>query len=270
MVKKLYKHEILALGRLMLPVLCAVLGVGLFTRIILLFESDTVAYKIIEGSSFVVLVLAMIASVFLALIFGVVRYYKNLFSCEGYLSFTIPVTPAQHLWVKVSVAVLFEVGAVLASILALAIAFSGEPIVELFKAADYLWELITQQVSAAHLVTYFIEFLLLMLVSFFGQYLLYYTCITIGQMAKKNRVLAAVGVYFAYYLCTQILSTVFTIVLAGVGSIEVFERFGRFAAEHPYLSVHLVFVGLIVWALILNVAYYLICHIIIRKKLNLE
>ncbi len=271
MVGKLFKHEISALGRMMLPVLCAVLGVGVFTRIIQCFSTDTVAYGIVETSSFVILVIAIIASIFLALIFGVVRYYKNLFTCEGYLSFTLPVTTAQHIWVKAVVAVMFMAIAMITSVVALAITFLGKDLADILRAIAYIWDMVAKRdVKMVHIVFYMIEGVILLIASTFMTYFLYYSCITIGQMAKKNRVMAAVGVYFAYYIITQILGTIMIIVISIYGYLIPMEKIALFVEKHTYLCGHLFFIGLTVLCAIMVLIYYLICHTIIRKKLNLE
>ena len=49
------------------------------------------------------------ASLLLTFIIGIVRFYKNLFTGEGYLSFTLPVTPGQQLFTKALVSFLFSV-----------------------------------------------------------------------------------------------------------------------------------------------------------------
>ena len=50
---------------------------------------------------------------------------------------------------------------------------------------------------------YIIEVLLLILVAIICGYLLIYACISIGQLARKNKILAAVGVYFGYSVVLQ-------------------------------------------------------------------
>ncbi len=271
MVKKLFKHEFLALGRLILPIICALLGVGIFARVLLFFESDTIAYQIIEGSTFTVLVLAILASMILTTIFGVIRYYKNLFSCEGYLSFTLPVTPAQHLWVKVITAVTFDVIVMITIVCSLMIALSGEPLTEFVKAGVYLWKHMGKELEMVHIVLYMIEFAILIVFSSFVNYFLYYTCITIGQTAKKNRVMWAVGVYFIYNIICQVISTVVSIVLSVVAySVELEDIVIRLLEEYTYVCIHAILLGSILWSVILGAVCFIVCHTIIRKKLNLE
>ncbi len=271
MVGKLLKHEIAALGKLMFPVLCAVLGVGVFTRILQFFASDSVTYAIVETSSYVILFIAMFVSVILALIFGVVRYYKNLFTGEGYLTFTLPVTASQHIWIKAVVAVMFMAGAVVASVVALAIAFLGRDLADLWDAFVYLWKLMVQKdINVTHIVFYAIEGIILLIAYAFMMFFLYYSCITIGQTAKKNRVAMAVLVYFIYYVITQVLGTIFIILLSVYEYLIPMEKIVKFVEKNTYLCGHLFLIGFTVFFAIMVLIYYLICHTIIRKKLNLE
>lgn len=270
MVKKLFKHEFAAMGRLMLPVLCAVLGVGILTRIILFFESDTIGFNIIGGSSFLMLFVVMFAGLFLAMVFGVIRYYKNLFSTEGYLSFTLPVTPAQHLMVKSVTAVTFYIAAALAALLSLVIALSGDPLVEGVKAASYIWAHLPEEINKVHLVFYAIEFAVYMLISVFSSFFLYYTCITIGQMANKYRIMMAVGIYFIYYLIMQVFSTVMSVLFSIFAVTPLMESVAEFIVDNFYLCGHGFLIGSILIGLLTVGVEFLVCHTIIRKKLNLE
>ena len=96
-----------------------------------------------------------------------------------------------------------------------------------------------------------------------------YSCISIGQLARKNRVLAAVGVYFGYYVLTQILSTMFTILVSLFGE-DLFELIGQCFANHPIPSVHTLLCQMVILPAIMAGIWFLITHTIIRKRLNLE
>ena len=177
-------------------------------------------------------------------------------------------TPFQHIWVKVVAVVLMEVATLVVSLLSLALFTVGDVFVEILKAAAYLVKEV-HQVLGNHLAFYVVEFLLLLLLVAFSQMLLYYTCITVGQLFKKNRVAAAVGVYFGYYFLSQVLGTVFSIVVA-VTPEEVWEKIGEFIVENIFWCVHGFFGVFAVLSAGMAVAYFAISHAIIRKRLNLE
>lgn len=265
MVKKLFRHECFALGRVLVFVQGILLAVALSTRVIQFFEFDHFVYDIIFGFAVVVLVLANMVNLVAPLVMGVVRYYKNLFTAEGYLSFTLPVTPAQHILVKLLASLVFGLLAVFTSLISVAIATAGDVFVEIVWAARYLLrELHT--VTTGHIVLYVIEWTVLFTVTFVSQLLFYYGCISIGQLSRKNRILTAVGVYFAHYAIMQVLGTIFTIVLGLIGEHVDYVP----TAQETLALIHVVSCGSIVWVLTLGAAYFLISHTIIRKRLNLE
>ena len=269
MVKKLYKHEFLAWLRVLPVVYIITLSVAAVHRIIQFFENDTVYYGIISGSAIFVYVIALLACAFTPIIFGITRFYKNLFTGEGYLTFTLPVTPGNHLWVKVLTAVAFSIMSLLVCLASFVIITAGDVLGEIWKAAEYLLKQIPQE-YAGHLLGYCGEFLVLLLVSSFGTYMLYYTCICIGQLFRKNRVLAAVGVYFGYYMINQVLSTVLGVMMAVFEQTGVLENVYLWIGEYALETVHIAFGGSIVISAGLGLVYWLICHTVIRKKLNLE
>lgn len=270
MVKKLFKHEFLAMLRLWLPMQVILVAVALFGRFIQLFETDTQAYRIVFGSATVIYILALIASVFLTLVFGIVRFYKNLFSCEGYLSFTLPITANQHILAKSVVATASMVGTVLVAFLSFMIFTVGEVFIEVMKAAGYLIGRFSETFGAGNTVGYIAEGILLILVFIAMTYLLYYGCIALGQTFKKNRVVGAVGVYFIYYAITQVIGTIIILVCNVLANTGFFIAIADFIDAQPEFSIHLIMIILLVWAAVLAGIYYLVIRWVIRNKLNLE
>ena len=269
MVKKLYKHEFLAWLRVLPIVYMITLSVAAVHRIIQFFENDTVYYGIISGSAIFVYVIALLACIFTPIIFGITRFYKNLFTGEGYLSFTLPVTPGNHLWVKVLTAVVFSILSVLVCLVSVVIITAGDVLTEIWKAAEYLLKMIPEK-YVGHLWGYCGEFLTLLLISGFATYLFYYTCICIGQLFRKNRVLAAVGVYFGYYMINQVFSTVLGVGMAILEESGALENIYLWIGKYPIETIHIALGGSIAFSAVWVLVYWLICHTIIRKKLNLE
>lgn len=269
MVKKLYKHEFIAWLRMITIIWAATVAIAGIHRLIQLFEADTVYYGIVNGSAIFVYVVAVLACMASPVIFGVTRFYRNFFTGEGYLTFTLPLTQGNHLWVKISTAVCFSVASALVCLLSLMLITAGEVFSEILKAVGYLIKQIPEDISN-HLALYILEYLLLLLVALFGSHLLYDTCICIGQLFRKNRILAAVGVYFGFYLISQVLSTVLSVVIVILGEAGVLDSLTELFKEHTLVSVHIALCALIVLSALLALVYWLICHTILRKRLNLE
>lgn len=269
MVKKLFKHEFLAWLRVTPIIFGITLAVAALLRLVVAMENDSVYYNIVLSSGIIVFYIGMLATLATPTVFGIVRFYKNLFTGEGYLTHTLPVTPANHLWVKLTTAVVFDICAFLVVVLSVMIATAGEVFTEIWKAGAYLCKQIPKEFTG-HIAGWLAEYSVLALVSAFSSHLVFYLCICVGQLSRKNRILAAVGMYFGLYFATQIISTVLTVVLSVLGASGALANIGKWIGENPEAFIHTLLSGLSVIAVIISGIYFLICHYILRKKLNLE
>ncbi len=269
MVKKLFKYEIISYLRTLLPVNIILFAIAVMTRVILFFENDGVAYGIIFGSSVFAFVVGIIACIFMTFVVSIVRFHKNLFTSEGYLSFTLPVTSAQHIWVKLGTALIFQIFAAITVILSLIVLASGEPLVEIFKAIGFLLKLCWKEFGG-HIVLYIIEFILLLIISVSYEYLLWYACISLGQRSRKNRVFMAIVWYFVYYMITQAVSTVFVIIMAVLDATGKIDPIMNWIFEHLLASLHIGFIGGSVIMAAIAAVFFLVSKNTMKNKLNLE
>jgi len=269
MVKKLFKYEIIYYVKRLLPFYIVLMSVAAFTRILEIFERDALVFDIVYTSSVIAYVVALIASIAAVLILAIMRYYKNLFTAEGYLSFTLPVTETQHIFVKTATALLFEIASIVLCVLSFVILSLGELGAEVAKAIGYLLKLYFGKLGT-HGGFYIAEFLLLLFVSSVLMLFVFYSCITIGQLAKKNRVAASVGVYFGFYLIEQIIGTVIVIIVSVASLNEEWQRFMQKVLREIKTYIHIGLVGYTVILAVVAVALFFINRHIMRKKLNLE
>lgn len=270
MVKKLFKYETVAWMRGMFPMYAILLGISLLGRIIQIFEdSSNVAYNIFFISSIVVYCITIIVCLVMTAIFAITRFYKNLFTSEGYLSFTLPVTTSGHLFTKLSTAFMFSIISAAVIFLSFFIFMFGDAFNEVMKAASYLSRLALENLGT-HYVFYAIEIIMIMLMSCVQEYLLFYACISVGQIARKNRILAAFGVYFGYYFALQMLGTLF-IVFATLNN-DILQRIYQFIVGNftVYAFYHVLLCGVLLISVLLSCLYYFVAHHMIKKKLNLE
>ena len=269
MVKKLLKYEFISYLRTLMPMYVIMLAIGLLNRFIQLFENDHFSYNIVFTSSLVALIISAVVCLLMTVVMGVIRFYKNLYTAEGYLSFTLPVTAGQHIFSKLMMLVTFTCISLLAIFAACSFAMMGEFFAEVFKAIGYLLNRFCREYST-HSIFYILEVILLFFAAIIYLYLVYYGCITIGQTAKKNRILMAFGVYFIYYLITQVLGTIMVIVGMFFGEIGILEKLGTFITRHPLTSAHFFLIGEAVLLAGLSAAYYFIIRYFMNNKLNLE
>ena len=269
MVKKLFKHEINAYLRIMLPVYGCLMIVAILGRFIQLFEADTTVYAVINGSSIFAYVVGVLICFGFSTFFSVVRFYKNLFTGEGYLTFTLPATPTQHLWVKLLTSLLFGFTSFIVVILSLMVIMAGDVFNEVTKALVYMAKIFIPKIGF-HIWLYLLEAVILLILTASFGVLLYYTCISIGQLSKKNRILCAVGVYIGYYFITQILGTIFMVVMTFFATTPFMEAIARFAVDHTYAFIHIILCILIVLTAVMSLVCFIITRHIMTKKLNLE
>lgn len=269
MVKKLFKQEMISYSRNFLPMVCILLGIAFLNRIIQFFESDSLSYDIVFVSSVVALSISAVVCLVMAVVIAIKRYYTNFFTSEGYLTFTLPATNHQLILTKLLCAGLVVILSFVSCLAALFIATSGEVLVELFKAFGYVLKDVLEVLHPDGAL-YIIEVIVLFIIAILCGILLFYTCITVGQMAKKNRVAAAFGVYFGYYLFTQLIGTIFIIIFTSFYEQLPIEEILRFFEKNPHEAIHIVLCSLIVFYAALGSVYYFISSYIIRHKLNLE
>lgn len=270
MVKKLLKHEFIYYFRSFGMFLPIVVVIGVMARVFRFFEDSNIINQLAIVSSTAMLMVSCIALVLLSTVACVVRFYKNMYSAEGYLTFTLPVTNTEHLFAKLLSAMAFQAVCLMAAGLAIIIAFSGEILTALVENIIAALDGAIFAFGAWNLMAFAVELLLVMVLGVAGNLLLYYACITVGQTAKKNRILMAFVAYFVYYIATQVIGTVVAMLVMVLGVSGVLDGLGFWLEENYILAAHLYFGVLIVITGALTAAFWFVTQKVMTKKLNLE
>jgi hypothetical protein len=121
MLGKLLKYEWKATARYFVFLYAAVLGMALLNKFFWFIESENVVLNVLRGIITAVFVLLIIASFVFSFVIIIYRFYKNLLSDEGYLSFTLPVSVSKHIISKMLIGALWSFLTVIVLILALLI-----------------------------------------------------------------------------------------------------------------------------------------------------
>lgn len=102
MLGKLIKYDLKSLNRFLVMIHALLLLTALLVRYFLTgqIHSSTPQNSLLLALSITLYVLILIAVSFATAIIITIRFYKNLFSDEGYLTHTLPVTRGQHLLSK--------------------------------------------------------------------------------------------------------------------------------------------------------------------------
>jgi len=272
MVKKLLKQEFIYYIRSLLPVYVILMAIAVMGRIIHIFENDQWIYSLVANVSLAAFAVSIFVTLLFATIFIVIRYYKNMFTGEGYLTLTLPVSFGQHLSSKLIAAILVNVTTLAAVLLSAVIFLGGEWMVEIHKAIVYLTADALEMVGA-HLGLYIVEFIVLAIVGMAVEILNYYMCISLGQTFRKRRILAAIGIYYGIYLVIQAIVTALSVgITLAVENINfvVLESWEQWISLHYKGLIHGIMIGGIAGSIIIAAIMFFICHIILKKKLNLE
>ena len=191
MLGKLIKHEFRALSRFLLPIHILLLVACLIGRFMFQAMVTMDLPNVILIVSFVFLISIWIVVPCATSILIVVRYYKSLYTDEGYLTLTLPATRGQLLFSKAFAACVWSI---LVVIIPQVYQNSAEALNELEKALEmspslFFWSTVGISV-----------------VGCFGNVALYYFSVSIGQLLSSHRVLGAIIAYFA-------ISTVFSVLM---------------------------------------------------------
>ena len=113
MLAKLLKHEFKATARIFLPLYLILLIFGLINRIFNVFDifGDSISFNmqsILSVISSIIYFTLIVAIIVMTLVIMIQRFYKNLLGDEGYLMFTLPVKPWQHIVSKLIIAMLWS------------------------------------------------------------------------------------------------------------------------------------------------------------------
>ena len=101
-------------------------------------------------------------------------------------------------------------------------------------------------------------------------YLMCCACISVGQTAKKNRILKAFGAYFVWYLITQVVGTVAIIVFAILGEVGLLDAIALVISDHPFEFIHVAMVCGLLLAAAISALFCFVSHRIMSRRLNLE
>lgn len=217
-----------------------------------------------SGIAMVVYIAILIAMFVIALVFACQRFYKGLLGDEGYLMFTLPVKPWQLIGSKLLCAVITTFLSVVVALLSvlLLLPWEKEAFREIFQGLRFIFTHWNIQVT--HSVIGFLEFCLMIMMSFAVGYLQIYLSLGIGHLFNKHRALMTGTAFICINavvssLLGRFLGPAFDMITENINSItNVAARF------HSAMWIA------IASELVLCAAYFAGTEFILRRKLNLE
>lgn len=280
MLKKLLKYDWKSVSGLLLILHGILLAYTLIGRIGIAFGlskygdtltgSVTETYGIVSGIYILIYVFFIMAIMVVTGVYLAARFHKNLFSDEGYLTHTLPVSPAKIMWSKILVSwawIVIDAVFVVASIMMLVLfKQTFEPfknvVCEFFSILAGAYRMQNQ--------VFMILLILTVLAQFFGCYtMLVLFSMCLGSLFKTHKILGAVVSFFGINIILSIVSTIIMFAVPGwssTGSVSVTT-----AANGGFIGgENSIFLFTFVWNLALAVLFFLGSRYILSRKLNLE
>lgn len=292
MLGKLIKHEWKSIGKVGGMMLLAMLVVTIIGCILIqvtsigeMFTNDNVEDVQVIGMVFgvmtsVIIYMLMLCSVTYGMfIYLGVRFYKTMYTDEGYLIHTLPVTAHQILGSKLLVSglwYLFITAAIVISVFTLIFsAISGMLTEFLAEEGIGLWEAIGEiidEIAVAYeeigfdLVRYGITMVILLLLGPFSGLMTLFGALTIGQLSRKYKALMGILVYFGLMLINMVIAMIVQMVvtinqtvniIANPNSMETFNMNATYDAS-------------MIISIAMGAIMYVVSYLIITKKLNLD
>lgn len=266
MVGKLMKHELRTIFRVLMWFMIAVVLLSVFARIA--FElTDTQmpgdGTFVLEGPAEIGLILSTASTVLFwyfsvlalsvaGIVTVLVRYFKSLFTGEGYMTFSLPVTPTQLLIAKFLSALVVTVVCGTEIVLSALIAIPTQVIAELLSDLSLALPQISAFFASSPLLT--VEIVLLVIAAIPTELVYLFLIASIGQLFTKYRVLITIGLYYGASFAIGILFSILLVPILQLGIT---------------VSGHLVMWAFILLLTAFDVGGFFVIRYILSHKVNL-
>lgn len=268
MLKKLLKYDFAGATKIFCILYGIVALLSIIAKIVITFIPDG------DFSASLLLVLVptyfflMIGLIVAGEIFLIVRFYKNLFTDEGYLTHTLPVKPWQLITSKLITNVsLTLIGFIIICLCALLL-LAGEPLTAILSNMPVIAEG-AETIFGLPFVPTVILLIILLIVSEISGYLTYFASIAFGQvLIPKHKVIGSFAAYMIFYMAMQIITSIPTFIFTFAQIDTMITATDEMAfVTNFYHFTYFLTLGL---SLVSSVIFFFITNLIMKKKLNLD
>ena len=284
MLKKLLKYDMKSMVHLLVPLSIAVVGTTIAgtaaLRIMQTIDNTKNASWILTSALaliFVSTILALLAFSVFSEILIMYRYYTHLFTDEGYLTFTLPVKTSSILNSKLINALIWSVYTVLVVFFCIFLyvifgtAEEGLINSKIFTEIKNALELLTQTYSAWVILKYIVEIVVIFIISLLYGVLSIYLALTIGSIiAKKHKILAAIGIYYGL----NTVMSIFVMIVNFIFTFTVANSYQDSYSSNYEIAIDRVFdISFFVNAasfLVFSIVAYFVTRHLLKNKLNLS
>lgn len=228
------------------------------------------ALYVVAGLLMVIVVLGFAAFSILSTILTFSRFYKNFFTDEGYLTFTLPVKRSQLLNSKLIVSTTTTLLTTLVIIIDVLIMVCVGFYKDIFTG-DFRTEIPADSIINVEYIgyyfLYFIEALALVVLLVVFSTLFMFSCITVASIiAKKAKVITAIGIYYVANSAFSFIVQMFWV----FGMVSIDSWLSRLTTDNSAGMIALILFGLILFMSIFCGVLYSLQYWMLDRKLNLS
>lgn len=277
MLGKLFRNEIKGTWKTILTIYAITIVTSIIGSLFFEFNgNDLGKVGSIIGTSLTVAYIFSIIGLFLAtFIYICSRFYKTMYSDQGYLTHTLPVSPLAHLNVKLITAFmwLFLAGVIfIISVIIILLQSLGGDLWEILFTNDFWNNLnrITQEAVGYDFLPVAGIMLLMVVVGCLNILCTVFSSFSIGQLFNQHKIGAAIGVGIGFYFLEQMIMLMILIRWLEDVYNEVTMVVGDVTVTYTDSSAFQIVWPIIIAFTAFAVVQYVITAVIVKKRLNLD
>lgn len=271
MLKKLFKYDMIYIARVMKIVYAVALAISVIFGVLIALSAKFEwlgVLAVLAALPFILAIAAISVSGFIAV---AMRISKNLYSDQGYLTFTLPVKASDILMGKILSGALWELlGVIMAgicvaipSVLALAAYKIPTEVIEYF--ADYVIFTTMRGLDGVTSVLFCVLTVLTLVANFVFQPICILTAFSVGQSARASRVGSSIVAYFGINFALSLISSIIQSVVVAISGSSQAQLDASMLGSLNVLNLGV--------SLIINIAFivgaYVYVKNVVENKLNL-
>lgn len=279
MLKKLVKHEWTETWKIPSIALFVMIALTVACALYFYFAPFPAPDVEINVGNMMIFIMYALYSAFVSLLITIylgIRFYKNLYTDEGYLMHTLPVRPRMLILSKTLTGVFWTyLAGILTVVTVLPVACLAIPKLAYIDDAE-LAEILTEMKPALMslfgdsplgIFFYFVPY---MIISAFFSVLLLYAAISLGQLFGKHKALSSILCYLGLNALLSIASSVLMVPsLTGVVITHADDADDFLTLVMPSIMRTTYFVSFLS-SLLLAAACFWLCNYLMKKNLNLD
>lgn len=274
MLRKLLKHECKDIANVIIPINLFTLGLALLFGFVEMLpfirETDSIIITSIGSICIIVYILTLFVLVFGTFFYTVMHYYTSMYSDQGYLTHTLPISENLHLLSQTIIATFWCIVSTCVALLSILILcfFMFGVGTTFFELSNMLGEMFDalKQVFDQPVWFLIVYAAIFMLIGLIVSYLQFCFCLAVGQLSQKNRIACSAAAFVVVYVVKRVFYVVILWIFTLRTSFLITTADDETAIQEffiPYMNVSFVCTVLIC------VFFYFGTLYINKKKLNL-